>query len=65
MDTYWSNLIISIPIYQIRFQNILISYQIKIKQETDKIKTTCDALKEKGIDIQSQAQKNEINVQNA
>lgn len=57
MDTYWRNLNNINTYISDSFSTYFDQLTDRVKQEIDKIKTTMDALKEKGIDIQVQAQK--------
>ena len=57
MDTYWRNLNNINTYISDSFSQYFDQLTDRVKQEIDKIKSTMDALKEKGIDIQLQAQK--------
>jgi hypothetical protein len=57
MDTYWRNLNNINTYISDSFSQYFDQLTDRVKQEIEKIKSTMDALKEKGIDIQLQAQK--------
>jgi hypothetical protein len=57
MDTYWRNLNNINTYISDSFSQYFDQLTDKVKQEIERIKSTMDALKEKGIDIQLQAQK--------
>ena len=57
MDTYWKNLNNINNYLSDAFTKYFEQLTTKIQQETNTVKTTLQALKEKGIDIQVQAQK--------
>lgn len=57
MDTYWRNLNNINTYISGAFSQYFDQLDERIKQEVEKIKGTMSALKEKGIDIQAQAQK--------
>lgn len=57
MDTYWRNLNNINSYISDSFSNYFDQLSDRLKQEVDKIRGTMDTLKEKGIDIQLQAQR--------
>lgn len=57
MDTYWRNLNSINSYLSDAFSKYFDQISVKIKDEAEKVKTTIGGLKEKGIDLQLQAQK--------